>query len=275
MKSSPLSPLGCFVRQHDPDRFLCALFAPAERREALFALLAYNHELARAREVASQPMMALIRLQWWREVVENAVEGRPPRHHEVAAPLHDHIISGTLQAEDLLAMADAREAEAEESIPTAVAFDAYLRGTAGGLSLAIARLLGVPGTKLADMLHLGTLCGLAGVLRNTVVLAAQGRCLLPEDRLTAAGLTPQEVIAQPARAAPVARAMAEAGLRRVPTIGRQTRETVAAGLPLVLAVRDLRRCTAGRVVPARRGFGDRLAVTWAGLTGRLEYGAST
>ncbi|RYJ00329.1 MAG: squalene/phytoene synthase family protein, partial [Acetobacteraceae bacterium] len=34
---APLSPIAAFARAHDPDRFLCALFAPAERRDALFA----------------------------------------------------------------------------------------------------------------------------------------------------------------------------------------------------------------------------------------------
>jgi phytoene synthase len=58
------------VRRHDPDRFLTALFAPSEKRNALLTLYAFNHELARAREVVSEPPLALIRLQWWREVVE-------------------------------------------------------------------------------------------------------------------------------------------------------------------------------------------------------------
>ena len=64
--------LAALVRQHDPDRFLTALFAPAAQRDALLALYAFNHELARAREVASEPTLALIRLQWWREVVDGA-----------------------------------------------------------------------------------------------------------------------------------------------------------------------------------------------------------
>ena len=63
------------VRRHDPDRFLTALFAPPEKRDALLTLYAFNHELARAREAVSEPPLALIRLQWWREVVEGA---RPP-----------------------------------------------------------------------------------------------------------------------------------------------------------------------------------------------------
>jgi phytoene synthase len=62
------------VRRADPDRFFCSLFAPAQSREALWLLYAFNHELARAREVASEPVMALIRLTWWREVVEGSVK---------------------------------------------------------------------------------------------------------------------------------------------------------------------------------------------------------
>jgi phytoene synthase len=269
MNAAPLSPLGGFVRQHDPDRFLCALFAPAERRDALFALLAYNHELARAREVASQPMLALIRLQWWREVVENAAAGRPPRQHEVAAPLHALVADGTLAAEDLLAMADSREAEAEDGIPSAGAFQAYLRGTAGGVALAAGRLLGGAGAALAALQQAGALYGLAGVLRSTGALARQGRCLLPEDALAAAGLTPHEVMAAPEAAGPVVRALATEGLRQAVPLAGLPRGAVAAALPLVLARRDLKRLAAGRPVPPVRGLGDRLAVMTAGLLGRV------
>ncbi len=47
-----------------------ALFAPADRREALFALYAFNYEIARIREAVREEMLGRIRLQWWREVVE-------------------------------------------------------------------------------------------------------------------------------------------------------------------------------------------------------------
>jgi 15-cis-phytoene synthase len=62
--------MAALVRRHDPDRFLTSLFAPPEKRDALLTLYAFNHELARAREAVSEPPLALIRLQWWREVVE-------------------------------------------------------------------------------------------------------------------------------------------------------------------------------------------------------------
>ncbi len=269
MSDERLSTLGGFVRQHDPDRYLCALFAPAAKREALFALAAYNHELARAREAASQPLLALIRLQWWREVVENAAVGGPPRQHEVATPLHAAIADRLLDPDDLTAMANAREVETEESIPTASAFQAYLRGTAGGFAQAAGRLLGARGAYPVALQYGGALYGLAGVLRSTAALARQGRCLLPEDALAEAGLTPHAVVADPAVAAPVVARLAAEGLAGYQPIAGLPGAAVAAALPLVLARRDLKRLAAGEPVPATRGLWDKLAVTWAGLRGRV------
>ena len=76
-------------------------------------LYAFNHELARAREVVSEPPLALIRLQWWREVVEGAY-----RRHEVAEPLRAAVDAGELDRGDLLRLIDAREAEAEPAFQT-------------------------------------------------------------------------------------------------------------------------------------------------------------
>lgn len=106
-------PRAALVRRHDPDRFLCALFAPAGAREALFTLYAFNHELARAREAAREPTLALIRLQWWREVVEGT-----RKRHEVAEPLADAIAQGLLVPGDLLAMIEAWRRRRSRRSPT-------------------------------------------------------------------------------------------------------------------------------------------------------------
>ncbi|WP_270937283.1 squalene/phytoene synthase family protein, partial [Falsiroseomonas oryzae] len=159
--------LAAFVRAHDPDRFLCALFAPADRRGALLALTAFNHELARAREAASNPVAALIRLQWWRETIAEAEAGRPPRRHEVALPLHAAIRVGLLDPRALAAMADAREAETEEDgLATEQDFVTWLRGTAGGWSAAAGRALGADAAGVEVLRALGAAYGLAGVLRS-------------------------------------------------------------------------------------------------------------
>lgn len=256
-----LSRCGAIARRHDPDRFLCALFAPAERREALFVLTAYNHELARAREVASQPFAALIRLTWWREAVEEAAAGAPPRAHEVAAPLAAAIAEGALDPKDLIAMAEAREAEAEgEGMASTPALMAFLRGTAGGWCVAAGRALGAPPALLPALAEAGALYGLAGVLRAVPAHSAQGRCLLPADLVE-----PAAVLADPAAADRAIRALARAA-PPPPDLSALPRTAIAAALPLVLARRDLARLAAGREV--RRGLADRLAVARAGLFGR-------
>lgn len=57
------------VRQADRDRFIASLFAPADKRNALHALYAFNAEIARVREAAHTALPGEIRLQWWIEVL--------------------------------------------------------------------------------------------------------------------------------------------------------------------------------------------------------------
>lgn len=253
--------IAALVRRHDPDRFLTALFAPPDKRDALLTLYAFNHELAWAREAVSEPPLALIRLQWWREVVEGAW-----RRHEVAEPLAAAIEAGELDRADLLALIDAREIEAEPAIETLQAWRTYLLSNAGGLAVAAGRLLGAPDPE--TLRPLGAAYGVAGLLRSIPAHARRGRCLLPEDALAEHGLTREQVIATPV-AAPVQsvmRRLAREGLGMLARPMRLPRRAVAAALPAVLARRDLRRAPA---FPVQRGLGDRLAVMLAGLAGRV------
>ncbi|MFM7781161.1 MAG: phytoene/squalene synthase family protein [Alphaproteobacteria bacterium] len=268
-----LSPIAAFARAHDPDRFLAALFAPPERREAIFTLIAFNHELARAREAASNPIAALIRLQWWRDALEEARAGKQARRHEVAAPLHAAITAGSLDPAALGAMIDAREAEAEEAgIATEADFVAWLRGTAGGFAYAAGLALGGSVADAEKLRALGAAYGLAGVLRSVTAHAAQGRCLLPVDRLAAAGLNAEAVISAPMAPAlaTLCAEMAAEGVEALSTAPRDVpKALIAPALLAVLAARDLRRLVAGKVVPMPRGVADRAAVIWAGIRGRL------
>ena len=73
------------VREADRDRYLATLFAPAEHRDALFALYAFNVEIARVRDLAREPMPGEIRLQWWREVLSGERDGEAAAHPVAAA----------------------------------------------------------------------------------------------------------------------------------------------------------------------------------------------
>jgi phytoene synthase len=240
------------------------LFAPPARRETLLLLYAFNHELARAREVGREPGLALIRLHWWREVLQGA-----RRRHEVAGPLGEALDRGELRAEDLLGLVDAREAEADDAIATRADWFSYLDGTAGALAAAAGRALGTPPALVARLRALGTAYGVAGQLRSISVLARQGRCLLPLDVLGARGLVAEAVAARPddPRLDAVRADLAAEGQRLLRAAGGAfPRGQIAAALPAVLARRDLRQPVA---VANPRGLADRLAVLFAYATGRV------
>jgi phytoene synthase len=250
------SPEAELVRRHDPDRYFVTLFAPEPSRRTLFTLYAFNHELARAREAAREPGLALIRLQWWREVVEGQVKA-----HEVATPLHAALAEGRLFAPDLLAMIEARELEAEPEISTLAAWRAWLLQGPGSLAVAAARVLGAPAPALTRLRRLGAGYGAAGVLRYAPHAARQNRCLLPVDVLASFGVTPEEAIADPVgqKLAGARQALAFIGGALVGAPERCGKAWLAAALPAVLARRDL--ASPGKSGP--RFLGGRMAVTWA------------
>lgn len=253
--SPDLSPAASLVRRADPDRFFTALFAPAAKREALFTLYAFNNETARAREAARDPMIVLIRLQWWRDVVEGAHKA-----HEVATPLSALLDAGVLEPADLLPVLDARE---QTEFATVAEWLAWLQAGPGALAVAAAKLLGAPDAP--GLRGIGAGYGAAGVLRNTAALARSGTCLLPADLLAQHGLSVDAVTSQPDAPAlqPVFAALAVEGRS---LLGGSARRglALAAALPAVLARRDLRR--PGEATP--RALPDRLAVTAAAATGR-------
>lgn len=91
----------------------------------MIALYAFDGELARAGKVASQPLLAEIRLTWWREVLDEVYEGRPARRHPTAQALAAAIVRRSLPREPLEAAIDAwiddRPADAAGAIAEAAA----------------------------------------------------------------------------------------------------------------------------------------------------------
>ena len=109
------------VEQGDPDRFAATMAAPLAARARLLPLYAFNLEVARAPWVASEPMIAEMRLQWWRDVLDDPAR----RAHEVAGPLHDLIREAALPVDVLDRMAAARRWDVwREPFEDRAAFDA-------------------------------------------------------------------------------------------------------------------------------------------------------
>jgi phytoene synthase len=183
------------VRRHDPDRYLSALFAPAERRPLLFALYAFNHEIARVAEAVREPMLGDIRLQWWREAVDSARDGCPRDHPVVLAIAEFFARTGVALAlfEELI---DARAQDGSaETFADWAALEAYGDATAGGVMRIAARVLGAEDALDEQARSLGIAYALTGLLRSLPFHAARGKLALPRDAMEAKGLSREEMFA--------------------------------------------------------------------------------
>ena len=184
------------ARSGDPDRALAALFAPREARTDLFALYAFNVELARIAEQVSEPELGAIRLQWWREALERAAKGEATGH-PVADALGATLKERGISPERIAGLIDARAFDvATKIMPDWKALEAYLGDTAGALFALGAECGGVRGASIEPAAsQAGLAYGLTGLMRALPVHAASGRVYLPADALIRHGTSPEAVLA--------------------------------------------------------------------------------
>lgn len=257
------------ARDYDYDRYFAAAFADEERRRGLFALYAFNLEIAAVRERVSEPMIGLMRLQWWRDTVE-AIYSGTVRSHAVAEEIARAVSRHELPREAFLRMIEAREFDLEDGPPEDVAaLKSYAAATAGDLAGLAVAVCGAAGQADAAR-QAGEAWALAGLLRSVPFHASLGKVFVPADLLRAAGLGPDDVgrpeareavaaaVAPLAHAAAVALAGARRALRGLPRaarpgvaylpvagmylgrLGRQGGDVFAPGLEPGLTARQLR-----------------------------------
>ena len=177
------------VRTYDYDRYFAATYAPADVRRGLLALYAFNIEIASARERVSEALLGEIRLQWWRDAIDEIYDGSV-REHAVAAELADAIQKFGLPREPLNRLIDGRVFDMDEEPPEDInAFQNYISATAGELTRIGYRMCGVAG-KDDQALLLGSVWGGTGLLRAIPFHLSQRRVYLSKDLLRRAGITP-------------------------------------------------------------------------------------
>ncbi len=231
-----LSPAAALVRRYDRDRFQTALFAPQAHREALFALYAFNFEIARVRESVREPMLGQIRLQWWSEAIDSAYGGGPVRRHEIVEAITTVIRERRLGRAQFDRLIDARERDLDDEPPaTLAALEDYAEGSSAPLIyLALEVLEAARPTALEAARHVGIAYALSGLVRAMPMHAPAGRSFIPAALSAETGLDPRDY----------------AALRPTPAL-RQAVETIAvAARGHLAAARELRRDVPTAALPA-------------------------
>ncbi len=185
------------LRKEDPDRFFACLFAPEGKRPHLHALYCFSLELARVRELVSEPLTGEIRMQWWRDTL--CGEGRGDvASHPIAGALLDTIERYHLPVQALKDLVEGRSFDLyDDPMPT----QGDLEGYCGETSSSLIRLASIvladgrdPGGAEASG-HAGVAYAITGLLRALPWHAARGQLYLPGDVLMRHGVTREDIVA--------------------------------------------------------------------------------
>jgi phytoene synthase len=159
--------LDVVVRVADPDRWLGTRFiADPSARADVLALYAFDHQLARAPLVASNPLIAEIRLTWWREALEEIHSGGSVRSHPVALALTGAVRRHGLAPEALESLIDARIGVLGKPLLDRSEALTWAEGVAGAAAGLAARVLD-PGAPIAAAVAAGRVWGLALLSRRS------------------------------------------------------------------------------------------------------------
>ena len=160
------------VERGDALRFRTVMAAPVQARATLFALYAFNVEVSRAPWLTEEPMIAEMRLQWWRDALEEVGQGRG-RRHEVVDALGFLDADGAAVLDRLVA---ARRWDIyKDAFEDQAHMDAYIDQTAGHLMWTACELLGAPPEAEPAARDLAFVAGTAAFLRAVPELAEANR----------------------------------------------------------------------------------------------------
>jgi len=183
------------VRSADHDRYLSALYAPADKRGALFSLYAFNAEIASVRDRIHEPLPGEVRLQWWRDVIAGE-DGEGTGH-----PLAD-ALKATISAYRLPKLAFDNMLEArifdiyDDPMPSRTDLEGYCGETAAALIQLAAMVLDpLEAPRFAELAgRAGCAQAITGLLLLLPLHRRRGQCFVPVDILSAAGSSPEEFV---------------------------------------------------------------------------------
>lgn len=253
-------PCATIVEARDPDRFAATMTAAPAQRALLWPLYAFNLEVAQAAWASAEPMVAQMRLQWWRDGLAEVEAGGLVRGHEVLTPLAEVIRDRHLPVGLFDEMVVARHWDlGREGFGGTAEFDRHLQATAGNLMWLAALALGAGPEAEPVVRHHAICSGLANWLMAVPVLVARGRApLISGSDAAVAELARQGLAA-------LARARASRHL-----VARHAAPALLAGWQAGALLQQV-LVEPGRVAAGSIGqseFARRGGLLWRGMTGR-------
>jgi phytoene synthase len=166
-------------------------FAPASLRDLLAALVGWRQQVHAVLDEVSDPGVARLKLDWWRDEIQRTLDGAP-RHPLSQVLVAELAQTGTapLPAALFLSIADQVERELRRRRPAdAAAIAAADEQDLGALFELLAHCHGAQDAqRLAAARRTGGWCEAVRRVRDAGLLLRRDRTVLPEETLAEAGL---------------------------------------------------------------------------------------
>ncbi|KAI1431233.1 squalene/phytoene synthase [Xylaria sp. CBS 124048] len=179
------------LRQSDYDSFLVRNFIPSWRRDAYDAFRALNLELVRLPELVSNPTIGQLRMQFWRNAVNDTFAGNPPKEpimillHRVLTRLEETSSRSNTSSIKfwLLRVISTREKHMDNRpFPTLATLEEYAENTYSTLMYSTLAALSVQSMHVDHLAsHIGKACGIAAICRGIPVLASPTPAMKSRD----------------------------------------------------------------------------------------------
>ncbi|KAI5867930.1 Squalene/phytoene synthase [Durotheca rogersii] len=168
------------LKQSDYHSYLIRNLLPKSRRDAYDALRAFNLELVRIPELVSNPVIAQVRMQFWRDAVKNTFAGRPPKEpimillHKVVSELSETDGVPSSIKFWLLRLINTREKYMDNRpFATLASLEEYAENTYSTLMYSNLAALPIHSMHVDHLAsHIGKTCGIVATLRGIPILAA-------------------------------------------------------------------------------------------------------
>lgn len=169
-------------------------FLPEPQRRAIIALYAFCREVDDVVDECTEPGIARIKLQWWRDEIQRIFDGAPqhPAGHALLEPTRDY----NLPREYFLEIVDGMEMDLDRHRYASYADLAlYCYRVAGVVGLLSAEIFGYTNRHtLKYATELGKAFQLTNILRDVREDARRGRIYLPQEELQRFGVREQDLL---------------------------------------------------------------------------------
>ena len=170
------------------------LFLPDEQRKAITALYAFCREVDDIVDECSDPQIARVKLQWWRDTMNDTFQGAP--QHPVQHALRNVINRYRLPLELFLEIIDGMEMDLDRRrYPTFKDLSLYCYRAASVVGLMAAEIFGYQDRSTPKYAYnLGMAFQLTNILRDVQEDAVRDRIYIPLDELHRFGVNETDIL---------------------------------------------------------------------------------